>query len=55
MIDSYPDTLALIEIHDGDSYEVPWGTMRDGVYQAAWTPFSCHDGLEDAWPITTYE
>ena len=55
MIDSYPDTLALLAIHDGDSYEVPWGTMRDGVYQAAWTPFSCHDGLEDAWPITTYE
>jgi hypothetical protein len=55
MIDTYPDTLALIEIHDGDAYEVPWGTMRDGVYQAAWTPFSCHDGLEDAWPIDTYE
>ena len=55
MIDTYPDTLAFIAIHDGDSYEVPWGTMRDGVYLAAWTPFSCHDGLEDAWPITTYE
>ena len=55
MIDTYPDTLDLIEIHDGDAFEVPWGTMRDGVYQAAWTPFSCHDGLIDAWPINTYE
>jgi len=55
MIDSYPDTLAMIEIHDGDAYEVPWGTMRDGVYQAAWTPFDCQDGLIDAWPISTYE
>lgn len=55
MIDSYPDTLALIAIHDGDSYEVPWGTARDAFYQAAWTPFACWDGLEDAWPINTYE
>jgi hypothetical protein len=55
MIDRYPDTLAFIAIHDGDSYEVPWGTARDSFYQAAWTPFSCHDGLEDAWPISTYE
>ncbi|MCU0305237.1 MAG: hypothetical protein MUC56_14390 [Thermoanaerobaculales bacterium] len=55
MIDAYPNTLAFIAIHDGDSYEVPWGTMRDGVYQAAWTPFDCQDGLYDAWPITSYE
>ena len=55
MIDTYPDTLAFISIHDGDGYEVPWGTMRDGVYQAAWTPFSCQDGLEEGWPIGTYE
>jgi len=55
MIDTYPDTLAFIAIHDGDDYEVPWGTTRDVFYGAAWTPFSCHDGLEDAWPIGTYE
>jgi len=55
MIDAYPDTLAFIDIHDGDGYEVPWGTWRDGFYQAGWTPFSCHDGLIDAWPINTYE
>jgi hypothetical protein len=55
MIDSYPDTLALLEIHDGDTYEVPWGTQRDAFYQAAWTPFNCQDGLDDAWPINTYE
>jgi hypothetical protein len=55
MIDTYPDTLAFIAIHDGDSYEVPWGTTRDAFYGAAWTPFSCHDGLYDAWPISSYE
>ncbi|MCK5378858.1 MAG: hypothetical protein KAJ78_05605 [Acidobacteria bacterium] len=55
MIDTYPDTLAFIDVHDGDDYEVPWGTMRDGVYQAAWTPFDCQDGLIDAWPIGSYE
>ena len=55
MIDSYPNTLAMIEIHDGDAYEVPWGTQRDLFYDAHWTPFDCQDGLIDAWPINTYE
>ncbi len=55
MIDTYPDTLAFLAIHDGDDYEVPWGTARDAFYEAAWTPFSCLDGLEDAWPIESYE
>jgi len=55
MIDDYPDTLAALIIHDGDDHEVPWGTARDAFYGAAWTPFSCHDGLQDAWPIATYE
>lgn len=55
MIDAHPDNLALMEIHDGDSYEVPWGTTRDAYYQAGWTPFACWDGLQDAWPINTYE
>ena len=55
MIDDYPDSLAFITIHDGDSYEVPWGTTRDAFYGALWTPFSCHDGLEDGWPINEYE
>lgn len=55
MIDTYPDTLAFIAVHDGDGYEVPWGTARDAFYGAAWTPFSCQDGLEDTWPINTYE
>lgn len=55
MIDNYPDTLALIAIHDGDAYEVPWGTARDAFYQAAWTPFACWDGQQDAWPVNSYE
>ena len=55
MIDTYPDTLALIEIHTAYANNVPWGTMRGGVYQAGWTPFDCQDGLQDAWPINTYE
>jgi hypothetical protein len=55
MIDDYPETFALIVIHDNDIYEVPWGTARDAFYQAQWTPFACWDGLEDAWPIEEYE
>ena len=55
MIDNYPDTLALMEIHDGDAYEVPWGTTRDAYYQASWTPCNAYDGLEDAFPPSTYE
>lgn len=55
MIDNYPDTLALMEIHDGDAYEVPWGTTRDAYYQASWTPCNAYDGLEDAFPSSTYE
>jgi len=55
MIDTYPDTIAIIEIHDGDAYEVPWGTARDAFYQASWTPCSMQDGLYDGFPPSTYE
>lgn len=55
MIDDYPDTLALVTIMRSAPWRVPWGDMRDAMYQAGWVPHSCHDGLYEAWPYTDYE
>lgn len=58
MIDTYPDTLAVVEIHVGstDPYVVPWGAARDdNFYQSSWTPCSMQDGLYDAFPPSNYD
>jgi len=55
MIDNYPDTLALVTIMRSNPWRVPWGDTRDAMYQAAWVPHSCHDGIYEAWPYTEYE
>jgi len=58
MIDTYPTTLGVIEIHVGstDPYVVPWGAARDdNFYQSSWTPCSMQDGLYDGFPPSTYE
>lgn len=58
MIDTYPVTLGVIEIHVGstDPYVVPWGTARDNTfYQSSWTPCSMQDGLYDGFPPSEYE
>jgi hypothetical protein len=53
------DRLALLTLHLWDGYEVPWGTARQGFYQPSGifqgTPCFVHDGMYDAWPITSYE
>lgn len=54
MIDDYPDTLALVTIMRSTPWRVPWGDMRDAMYQAGWVPHHCQDGLYEAWPYTTY-
>jgi hypothetical protein len=56
MIDSYPDTFAVVEIHLWDEYEEPWGSWRQGFYGSIFqgTPCFVYDGLWDAWPISTY-
>lgn len=55
MINDYPDTLALIEIHPYDDYEVPWGVTRQAYYGADWTPCNVNDGLDGSFPPSTYE
>ncbi|MDY7109465.1 MAG: hypothetical protein SYC29_12590 [Planctomycetota bacterium] len=57
LIDTYPDTFAVIEYHYDDSYDTPWGNSRKTFYNAIWVglPMFIYDGLEDAWPIDTYE
>ena len=57
MIDSNPDTLAVVEYHLWDGYELPWGANRGQVFYAnifQGTPCFVLDGLWDAWPISTY-
>ncbi|UCF33931.1 MAG: hypothetical protein JSV78_01220 [Phycisphaerales bacterium] len=56
MIDSYPDTFAVVEIHVWDEYEEAWGSWRQGFYGDIFqgTPCFVYDGLWDAWPISTY-
>ncbi len=56
MIDDYPDTYASISVHVGsDGYDIPWGNSRGDFYGANLIPWLAYDGLEDAWPISTYE
>ena len=57
MINSYPDTFAVVEYHVGDSYAFPWGESRGNFYNI-WSdgiPWFAYDGLWDAWPISTYQ
>ena len=56
MLDDY-STFAVVTIHIGDSYQVPWGSDRRAMYGniADGYPWFAYDGLFDAWPIETYE
>ena len=57
MIDSYADTLAVVEYHLWDGYQLPWGADRGQVFYASifqGTPCFVLDGMFDAWPISTY-
>ena len=58
MMDTYPDTFAVIYYHMTDGYETPWGTDRGENFYNIWSdgiPWLAYDGLFDAWPINTYE
>lgn len=55
LINSYPDTFAVIYVHLSDDYEVPWGDARGDFYGVTGIPSFWYDGLFDAWPISTYE
>jgi hypothetical protein len=47
LLDNYPDTLALVQIHVRDNYEIPWGTGRRAFYNDTPTPAGFFDGIED--------
>lgn len=47
LLDNYPDTLTLLQIHYGDYHEVPWGTMRGAFYGDPNTPAAFFDGVEE--------
>ena len=57
MIDTYPDTLAAMEVHlsSTDPYTTAWGSMRAGLYSFGYIPHSVQDGLYKADPYPTYE
>jgi len=57
LIDEYPDTFAVIEHHYSDSHATIWGNGRKAFYNSLYmgVPMFVYDGLEDAWPIETYE
>ena len=53
-MDEYPDTFAVIQIHQGDDYASEWGQTRINFYGVTAYPTFFYDGLWDAWPYTTY-
>ena len=56
LIDDYPNTFAVVSAHIGDDgYEIPWGGARADFYNVTGIPSFMYDGLQDAWPIGTYE
>jgi len=57
IINSYPDTLAVVEYHQSDPYSVTWGEDR-GFFYNIWgvgIPWLTYDGLGRVWPIDTFE
>lgn len=56
MIDTYPDTFAVIEYQiSNPPWSLPWGEDRADYYGVWAIPWFQYDGLFDAWPIDTYE
>ena len=56
MINNYPDTFVCASVHIGsDGYHTPWGDARASFYGVSGIPNFQLDGLQDGWPIGTYE
>jgi hypothetical protein len=56
LINEFPNTFAVVEYHQQDSWSTPWGDARGNFYNI-WgdgIPWFAYDGLFDAWPIDTY-
>jgi hypothetical protein len=45
MLNTYPDTFALVQIHVGDTYQTSWGNSRAGFYSIPGTPTVWMDGI----------
>lgn len=57
MLDNYPDTFTMVQIHVGDSHTYPWGTARATFYATALTPTAWFDGVDkhDNFGLTTQQ
>ncbi len=47
LMDNYPDSFTMVQIHIGDSYATPWGDERASFYGVTGTPSAWFDGAED--------
>lgn len=57
MIDTYPDTFAVVEYRVLDGYQEPWGTDRGRYFYDIWSstvPFFTYNGLGDVGEIDVY-
>lgn len=45
LVDEYPDTLAVVQIHTSGAPAIPWGTARASYYGVAGTPTVWFDGV----------
>ncbi|HUU96357.1 MAG TPA: immunoglobulin domain-containing protein [Phycisphaerae bacterium] len=45
MLDNYPDTFAMVQIHISDAYTYPWGTARQSFYGITGIPSAMFDGV----------
>ena len=55
LIDQYPTTFAVYEMHIYDDYPSAWANQREAFYGYSGDGLFFYDGLWDAWPIETYE
>ncbi|MFH0983682.1 MAG: hypothetical protein V2A79_19380 [Planctomycetota bacterium] len=46
MLDNYPGTFTLLQIHVGDAYATTWGNSRYSFYSVPGTPTAWFDGVE---------
>ena len=46
MLDVYSDTLAFVQYHRYDGYQLPWGDDRWTFYGAQYTPSAIFDGID---------
>ena len=53
MLDDYPDTFTLVQIHVGDDWATPWGDDRADFYSVLSAPTAWFDGIIERWGSST--